>query len=149
MYVKCTLGVHADEDIMISLRQKLALWMYAQIYTHMDNMRTLGSGPEKKIRKNCALLTNQGGGKKKRKKANLYFGKVFFQWASYYMFRWRHVLWLFSTAWQGYAVSQTESTHLAMYKWANNICKTALGRLGGPSLVYSANINIYKYHTGC
>ena len=38
-----------------------------------------GRGP-KKIRKNCALLTNQGGrGSKKEKKANFYFDKVFFQ----------------------------------------------------------------------
>ena len=44
------------------------------------NILTLGKGSGKKTRKNCALLTNRGGGvSKKRKNANLYFGKVFFR----------------------------------------------------------------------
>ena len=38
-------------------------------------------GPKRKSGKNCALLTNQGGGVKKRRTKGLYFGKVFFQWA--------------------------------------------------------------------
>ena len=47
------------------------------IYVHFKSF-TKG-----KKRKNCALLTNRGwgGGQNKRKKANLYFGKLFFQWA--------------------------------------------------------------------
>ena len=48
-------------------------------------MCDLGKGSEEKKRKICALLTNRGGVGiwSKKEEANLYFGKVFFQLASF------------------------------------------------------------------